>query len=186
MPDPSDVTGLILAGGRSRRFGRDKALADVGGRSFVEYVYDALAAHAGSVLIATGPTQRLYPVPARVVLDGMPDGGPLAGLVAGLDAASTPWLLSAAVDQPYLTAAALRPLLAALRGGADVLVAVDAGGRRQPTCALWRVATAGPAARTALEARQLALRELWEGLEVREVGLERGALRNVNTPGDLG
>ena len=185
MPRSSDVTGLILAGGASRRFGRDKALADVGGRSFVEYVFEALDAHADRMLIATGPTYRPYPVSARAVLDPVPDGGPLAGLAAGLDEAATPWLLSAAVDLPLLTEAALLPLVADVPEAIDAVVALDAAGRRQPTCALWRVATVRPVVRDHLGAGRLALGALLDRLAVRDVTLDGRALRNVNLPGDL-
>ncbi len=184
MHRPDDVTGLILAGGGSTRFGRDKALAALGGVPFVALVHAALSAHAGAMLVATGAEPRAYPVAARVVLDPVPDGGPLAGLAAGLDACETPWLLSAAVDLPYLTPAALRPLLAAPSDGADVLVATGPDGR-QPTCALWRTRTVGPAVADQFAAGQLALRDLLRRLTVREVSVEGGALRNVNRLADL-
>ena len=184
MHEHADVTGLVLAGGASTRFGTDKALAELGGLPFVALVHAALAAHSGTMLVATGTAPRAYPIAARVVLDAVPDGGPLAGLVAGLDVAETPWLLSAAVDLPYLTPAALRPLLAADADGADVVVAT-ADGRRQPTCALWRVRTVAPVANGQMRAGRLALRALLDRLAVREVTVEGGALRNVNEAGDL-
>lgn len=182
MPTPAETTGLILAGGQSRRYGSDKALAVAGGVPFVRLAYDALAAHAGAVLVATGPTARAYPVPARAVLDGVADGGPLAGLCAGLGAARTPWLLAVAVDLPALTAGALAPLLAADATGADAVVARDGDGRRQPVCALWRVAAVRPVAEAHLASGRLALFTLVDALTVREVGLDAGALRNVNAP----
>ena len=184
MPEPADVTGLILAGGASRRFGADKALAPLAGLPFVALVHAALAAHASAMLVATGAAPRAYPVAARVVLDPVPDAGPLAGLAAGLAVAGTPWLLSAAVDLPYLTPGALRPLLAPDTDGADVVVAT-AQGRRQPTCALWRVRTVAPAVAAHLGARTLSLQALLDRLVVREVEVEGGALRNVNTPDAL-
>lgn len=185
MPEPSDVTGLILAGGTSRRFGEDKALAQLAGVPFVALVHTALAAHASAMLIATGSEPREYPVAARVVLDPVQEAGPLAGLAAGLAAAETPWLLSAAVDLPYLTPAALRPLLAADTDGTDVLVALDADGRRQPTCALWRTRTVAPTVEAHLGQRRLALRGVLDRLAVTAVPVEGGALRNVNAPDDL-
>ena len=177
MHDPADVTGLILAGGRP-----DAALGAVAGVPSVALVHAALAAHAGEVLVATGAGPGAYPVAARLVPRAAPDAGPLAGLVAGLEAAATPWVLSAAVDLPYLTPAALRPLLAAATVGVDALVAVDAAGRRQPTVALWRTRTAAPAARGHLTQR-LALGALLDRLAVREVTVEGGALRRADGPG---
>ena len=185
MHDAADVTALVLAGGRSERFGRDKALAELGGLPFIALVHTAVSAWAERTLVATGAEPRRYPIPAEIVLDPAPDAGPLGGLIAGLDAAETPWLLAAAVDLPYLTPAALRPLLDADADGADVVVAVDGGGRRHPACALWRVRTAAPAARENLRAGRLALHALLDRLAVREAVVEGGALHNVNRPDDL-
>jgi molybdopterin-guanine dinucleotide biosynthesis protein A len=180
------VTGLILAGGRSRRFGSDKALAERDGVPLVVGVHAALAPHTAEVLIATGPAPRRYPVPARVVCDGVPDGGPLAGLAAGLEAARTPWVLAAACDLAGLTADALRPLLAAADDGApDAVVALDGEGRRQPVCTLYRRAPVLPLTTAHLAARRLALHALLDRLAVQEVPLDPAALRNVNAPGDL-
>jgi molybdopterin-guanine dinucleotide biosynthesis protein A len=185
VPTPAETTGLILAGGGSRRFGRDKALADVSGVSFVERVAWALDPLVCETLIATGPTHRLYPVRARVVLDPVPDGGPLAGLVAGLRAATTPFLLAVAVDLPGLTAEALAALVAEMPAGIDAAVAVDAAGRLHPVCALWRVATVEPVASAHLADGVLALHTLVERLAVRRVRLASDVLRNVNAPRDM-
>ena len=185
MPTPAETTGLILAGGRSRRFGRDKALAMQGGRTFVEAVHRALAPHAGRVLIATGPSPRDYPVEAETVLDAVVVGGPLAGLAAGLAAARTPWLLAVAVDLPHLTPDALRPLVAEGQEADAAAVAVDEAGRRQPVCALWRVEAVRPVVREQVARGHLAMHALLDRLDVREVALEVGALRNVNAPEDL-
>lgn len=182
MPTRAETTGLILAGGQSRRYGSDKALAMAGGVPFVRLVCDALAAHAATVLVATGPTARAYPVPARVVTDRVADGGPLAGLCAGLAAAATPWLLAVAVDLPALTADALVPLLAAEVAGVDAVVALDGDGRRQPVCALWRAAVVRPVAERHLATGHLALHTLLGALPVREVALRGGALCNANAP----
>jgi molybdenum cofactor guanylyltransferase len=183
---PDAVTGLILAGGESRRFGRDKALAEVGGVPLVARVYDALALHCAGVLIATGATARAYPVPARVVMDAAPEAGPLGGLAAGLAQAQTPWLLVAACDLAGLTADALVPLLDAATAEADAVVGVDAAGRASPVCALYRVATVRPVATAHLAAGRRALHALLDALPaVMYVTLAPGVLANVNTPADL-
>lgn len=180
----ADVTGLILAGGRSRRFGTDKALARLDGLPLVAHVHAALAPLCTEVLIATGPTARAYPVPARIVLDTVADGGPLAGLLAGLDAMATDWLLVVAADLPFVTSDELRSLVAGAGPSVDAVVAVDARGGRQPVCALYHRRVAAPARRQAARG-QMALRPWLRTVEVREVALSAAALRNVNRPEDL-
>jgi molybdenum cofactor guanylyltransferase len=184
MPAPSAVTGLILAGGQSRRFGSDKALAERDGRPLVARVYDALAPHCMGVLVATGPTLRTYPVPARPVLDVVPDAGPLAGLAAGLAASRTAWLLVAACDLAYLTADALTPLLDAATADADAVVALDGEGRPQPVCALYHTRIAPTVAAHLREGRR-ALFALLDRLTVTAVALPADSLRNANTPDQL-
>ena len=179
---PSDITALILAGGQSRRFGSDKALADVGGLSFVERVFGALEPLASRVLIATGPEPRPYPVRAEIVTDLIPDGGPLAGLGAGLDAARTPWLLAVAVDMPHLTPEALAPLLEAASGDTDAVIAQEPGEKMQPVCGLWRVEAVAPVVREQLARGDLAMFALLDRLRVQGVALDASAIRNVNLP----
>lgn len=190
MPDVGHefVTALILAGGQSRRFGSDKAAAEVDGEAMIRRVYRAAAPHAGSVLVVVDRADRRYDLPGlgRFVEDAAPDAGPLAGLVAGFRAAETSWVLALACDLPFLTPEALRPLLDAPRDDADALVAVDATGRRQPLCALYRVASVCPVADVHLREGRLALRDLLGALTVRTVALDGDALRNVNAPADLG
>lgn len=186
MPRPADITGLILAGGGSRRFGSDKALAEIVGATCVERAAGALTPLVSETLIATGPTARDYPANARVVLDPVADGGPLAGLAAGLRAATTPWLLVVPVDLPFLTAKSLARLLDASNRGPDGVVAVDPDGRIQPATALLRIASALPIALAHLTEGRLALRDLIAALDVKPVRLSAAALRNVNRPSEKG
>ena len=181
--DRADVTGLIVAGGSSRRFGTDKALAVVDGRPLIAHVHAALAPLCHETLVATGPTPRSYPVPGRVVVDPVPDGGPLAGLVAGLSEMRTPWLLAVAADLPHVTVGVLLSLLERA-GEGRVVVAVDAEGRRQPLCAVYP-ASVRDAAVAQLSGADVSMRAVLRRLQVREVPVSDAALRNVNRLADL-
>ena len=193
-PQPDAVTGVVLAGGASRRFGSDKArAAGPDGRPLVAIAADALAPHVARVLVATGARRRAYPVEAEVVVDAVAGAGPLGGLAAALAACHTPWLLTAACDLPALRPSDLRPLLAAVDAGPAVdadpavhaAVAVDADGRPNPTVALWRVAAARPVAEAHLAAGRLALRDLAGALGAVPVALAPAALASANTPAEL-
>lgn len=113
------VTGIVLAGGRSIRFGGDKLGALVDGRSLLERSIDAIAAVCGEVVVVVAPDGgRVPPGPSfravRFVADPEPFGGPLVGTAAGLGAATGEIALVAGGDMPWLEPAVLRLLVAAL------------------------------------------------------------------------
>ena len=184
---PESVAALLLAGGQSRRFGSDKAAAEVDGEAMIRRVYRAAAPHVDTVLVAVDHAERRYdlPGPAAYVVDAVPNAGPLAGLVAGLRAADAPWLLALACDLPFLTPDALVPLLRAPRGACEAVVAVDGSERLQPLCALYQVDAIRPVAERYLEEGRRALHALLDVLTVETVALSDEVLRNVNAPSDL-
>lgn len=146
MPDPRQVTGLILAGGRGTRMqGLDKGLQERDGAALAVHVLRRLAPQVGSVLINANRNLAAYEaMGARVVTDSWPDHpGPLAGFLAGLEQCSTPLLLAVPCDVPTLSLDLAARLHAALAGGeAELAVAAtreDGEPRLQPTFCLMRV-----------------------------------------------
>ncbi len=183
-----DVTALVLAGGKSTRFGADKARYAVGGQPMIARVLEAAAAVAAEVRISVGQEGAPLPEPARRVrrvIDHYRDAGPLAGLHAGLHAATTPWLLVVACDLPFLTADVLRILLASRAPEADAVVARAPDGRLHPLCACYHARTL-PVAEAQLQAGRLAMHAFLDRLQkLRLVDLPEQPLRNINTPSDL-
>jgi molybdopterin-guanine dinucleotide biosynthesis protein A len=140
---------VVLAGGGSRRLGRDKLAEDLDGRPVLRALLDGVRAVAPDAeVVVVGPPGRAV-AGAIVVREDPPGGGPVAGLAAGLAADVGRELRDGdlvavlAGDQPF-GAAALPVLSAACDppdGAADGAVAVDADGRDQPLLAVYR---AGP------------------------------------------
>ena len=123
------VTGIILAGGRSVRLGRDKALVLVGGRPMIARVADALRPVTDEILVVGRAEDELAGVidgPVRYVPDEAPDGGPLAGIMSGLAASSGGSSLVVGCDMPFLDPAMLRALAAQL-GDYDAVAPVVRG-----------------------------------------------------------
>lgn len=123
------VTGIVLAGGRSSRFGSDKLQAELDGRSLLQHAVDAVASIVADVVVVCAPEdERSLPtadIPVRRVVDPEPYGGPLLGLRAGLEVAAEPIVLVAGGDMPSMHPAVLgllvRTLLAGEGTGAAVL-----------------------------------------------------------------
>jgi molybdenum cofactor guanylyltransferase len=166
------LTGVLLVGGRSRRFGSPKALAVFEGETFAERAWRLLD-EACDERIAAGRADGL---PFETVDDAVEGGGPLAGIVAALRAARNDVAVVIAVDTPLLTVAALHALADACRDAA-----VPPG--HPLPCALARRTLA--VLEDALARGDLALRAVFERLETATVELDEGLLANVNEPEDL-
>jgi molybdenum cofactor guanylyltransferase len=119
------VAGIVLAGGHGRRFGGDKLQVPVGGRPILYRAIEAIGAVAevaagGEIIVVVGPGTAVpslpegLTVPVRVARDRRPDGGPLVGLLAGLEAAAAPSAILVAGDMPLLVAPVLSRMVAEL------------------------------------------------------------------------
>jgi len=158
----SDCTGLVLAGGESRRMGVDKPGLDFGGTTLLERVLGRLQGVFPRVVVSVRTPRADVAVPQ--VCDAHPAGGPLAGLCAGLAAASTPWVFAVAADMPFMHPAMIRKL-ATRREGYQAVVPMI-GGFPQPLAAYYAT-NALSVVRTLLDAPgRHSLRALMEQLRV--------------------
>jgi molybdopterin-guanine dinucleotide biosynthesis protein A len=137
----ADVTGLVFAGGEGRRMGgRDKGLVPFRGRPLVESVIERLSPQVGQLLVSANRNRDAYAATGHPIIADTLEGyaGPLAGLLAGLDACNTPLLATAPCDAPLLPL----DLVARLRTEMDAcdapVVVARTGGRLQPTFMLCR------------------------------------------------
>ncbi len=134
-----DATLVVLAGGRGERMGQPKALLRVGDITLVEWIVRRLAPSFAEVLVA-GASDA--PAPARAVADAREHAGPLAGIEAGIAAASHDDVVVVACDTPRASARLAGLLLDRSRGHHAAVPRV--AGRVQPTCAAYRRAALAP------------------------------------------
>lgn len=184
------IAGLVLAGGRSTRFGSEKAIASLNGRTLMEWALDALRPHCGAVAVsarltsgAAGLASRLG-VPIVEDAAGAPDG-PLAGIAAGLRWASArgaEHLATLPCDMPHAPAD-LIPRLAGARGEAFAAFATTAEGPH-PLCAVWSVDLLG-ALESELARGHPAVRRFLGDIGAVAIPFEdAAAFANLNRPGD--
>lgn len=177
---------LVLAGGRGARLGgRDKAALTVAGRPLLDRVLDAAPVLGGRVVVV-GDT--VVPDGVLRTLEDPPDGGPVAGIAAGLAAlgAGAPWVAVVAVDQPG-AAAALEALVGAVAEvGVDVdaVSHEDAEGHRQWLLALYRREALEGALTGLGEARHTSVRRLVADLRWRTVTAGAEHVGDVDTWAD--
>ena len=96
------VSGVILAGGASRRMGRDKAFLEFGGEPLIARIAERLRAVVDEVIIAANDTARYAAFADRCVPDVHPGIGTLGGIHAGLGAAAHQLAVIVACDMPFL------------------------------------------------------------------------------------
>lgn len=176
------VSAVITAGGQSSRFGTDKALARLHGRTLLEHVAASLEECKNRLLIA--PAGKYALSGWTVIPDLRPGQGPLAGLETALTHAPPGWVAFAGADMPFLTPEYWQTLAQARTPEALAVQAVNAGGRPQPLAALYHTDLLGRVTEL-LDGgeRRLRVAALPERA-IQVTGLD-GWLRNVNTPADL-
>ncbi|MFA5956770.1 molybdenum cofactor guanylyltransferase MobA [Hyphomicrobium sp.] len=192
------ILGVILAGGRSRRFGGgDKALADLNGQSILSRVIARFRPQVGRlVLNVNGDAARFAAYGIETISDReSPELGPLSGLLAAMDYAAehTPGMTviaTVSADAPFVPDDLVARLDAVRNGGVAI---AESAGRRHPTIGLWpmnaRPAVADALARQALSANRLAndLNAVAVAFAMRDIdGCEIDPFFNINTRDDLG
>ena len=188
------VTGIILAGGLSRRLGRDKAVEPIKGQPLVGRVMDALSGIADELVVVVNTPQRGRELPLRdsavVAVDIYPNAGSLGGIFTGLSSASNQWGIVVACDMPFLNLDLLSYLLS-FRESHDAVVPV-LDGRPEPTHAAYsKVCLSAIEAR--LEANDLKIARFFDDVRVKyvsqrrveEIDPRRRSFFNVNTEEDL-
>ncbi len=186
-PTREAITGLILAGGRGQRLGGvDKGLQHWRGMPLVDHALARLAPQVREVLVSANRNAADYAARGvRVLADASDDfPGPLAGILAGLRASSTPWLAVVPCDSPRLPVDLFARLAAAV---GDACGAVVLRERLEPVCCLLSTALADDLARYLAEGGRKV--EGWVARHAVPVKFDRPedaeAFANVNTPGDL-
>jgi molybdopterin-guanine dinucleotide biosynthesis protein A len=167
----AELTGLLLLGGASSRFGSPKALARLHGETLAERGWRTLG-EACDHRIAIGKITDDLHLPFPVLDDGSDVRAPIVGLISGLRAASTDICVALPVDCPLVTAAMLLELAEGCRDVARFQRGPLPGAFRRRTLAT-------------LESGELAIHRIISTLDVAVVEADPARLVNVNTPQEL-
>jgi molybdenum cofactor guanylyltransferase len=174
VANPS-LTGVLLVGGASRRFGAPKALALLGDETLATRVWRTLGECCGE-RIAVGKRGDALDLPFPVVDDGTDVRAPIAGVIAGVANARGDVCVICPVDTPLVTAEGLRALADACADAAIPQTGPLPGAYRK---------SALPVLERRLAEGRLALRDALDDLDTRIVELDPAQLLNVNTEADL-
>lgn len=188
-----NVSGLLIAGGKSRRMGQDKRFLRVGGLSVFDRTRTLLMGiFSETIVVLAEPIPSLDVHGCQVAYDAIPDAGSLGGLYTGLTVASQPKVFAVACDMPFLDAKVIR-FMASFDETADVVVA-ELGGRFQPMHAVYSKRCA-QFLKTMAERQDLKIQNLFQKEELRvdvvgaeqfsSLGIGLRSFSNINTPEDL-
>jgi molybdopterin-guanine dinucleotide biosynthesis protein A len=189
----TQIGGIVLCGGQSRRMGRPKAWLPFGNELLLPRIVRLLGEAVAPVAVVAAPGQDvpLLPSEIEIIRDPQRGRGPLQGLAAGLEAlrSRVDAAYVSSCDVPFLRPAFVRRLLSLL--GDFAICVPEVGGYRHPLAAVYRMGVADTAARLLAEGR-LRPALLFEVLPTRIVHPEELAgvdptfqsLRNVNAPAD--
>jgi len=179
--------GLVLAGGESRRMGRDKAALQFHGRSQVDWAFELLSRHCERVFVSVRPGQLAEPNRAAypAIVDRHDGAGPIAGIAAAQhDYPAVAWLV-VACDLPFLGDATIEALIAAR--GAHPVTAFRSShdGLPEPLCAIYEPVTHAGIEDAIASGRNCPRKFIiGSGVPLLEQP-DPAALDNVNTPDDF-
>jgi molybdopterin-guanine dinucleotide biosynthesis protein A len=189
-----DATAVILAGGMSRRLGRNKALEPFEGEPLIQRVISRMRQVGESLVVVVNDAERAaelgLPGDVAAEVDRYPGMGSLGGILTGLVTAPTEWSAFCACDMPFLNPHLYRHLLS-LRDGYDAVVPV-VDGRPEPTHAVYSRACIGPI-RERITAQDLKISSFFGEVrvklvpeeEIRSLDPDLLSFFNINTQQDL-
>ncbi len=192
------LAAFVLAGGKSSRMGRDKALLELAGEPLIVRTVRTASAVASDNVRVVGGAQRFVHLALRTIEDDAPDRGPLGGIATALRATAAEWNLILACDLPYLTRDWLEFLATRAGKAVDATDAVVPATRHQnyePLCAVYRKSCAAEAA-SAVAAGRLRVQDFVAALhtagrmepvepaEWKRFDSTGRLFKNMNEPGD--
>ncbi len=177
------LTGVLLLGGRSRRFGSDKTRALLSGMPLAGHAHRALSEVCSLVLLSVSKHSSPGELSGRLLLDDIPDRGPLGGILTAFSVSKEPYLVVLAADLPRIRPATLSHMVMRFESG--VLVARnEQSGRVQPLCSIWSREVSGQLAEY-LEVGHRSVLGFLDGVETQVFDLRPEELININRPDDL-
>ena len=187
------ASAAILAGGQSRRMGRDKALVEIGGRPMLALVIERIRPLFDDLFIAGGDEKIYGAFGIPVHRDVRPGSGSLGGIYTALVKAAHPVVFCVACDMPFVNPDLVTFLLGEMEKDPFQAVVPTVDGEEEPLCAVYS-RSALPVIERDLDAGVRRIKSTLASLEVRAVGADEMrpfdpellTFFNINTPVDLG
>tara|TARA_R110002049_G_scaffold248695_11_gene423188 strand:- start:407 stop:991 length:585 start_codon:yes stop_codon:yes gene_type:complete len=136
MIDKKDITGIILAGGKSSRMGTDKSFLSLKGKPFVQYSIDALKPLVSEIIIVSD-NEAYNGFGLKRVNDIIKNAGPVSGIYSGLEASTTEYNLILSCDIPLINSEILEKLINAIDDCSEI-IQIESNCKTMPLIALYK------------------------------------------------
>ncbi|SDO12557.1 molybdenum cofactor guanylyltransferase [Alkalicoccus daliensis] len=158
-----EITGVILAGGKSSRMGENKALLPLGNKSAVEHVVDKIRPQAEELLLISNEPEVFSYLEINTAADLRPFEGPLAGIEAAMTAVDSEWYLIAACDMPLIQKSVIEYLCNVSNKTQSNAVIPEIQGKQHPLLALYH-RDCLPAISAVLDAQKRAIKSMLDSV----------------------
>ncbi len=180
------LTGIILAGGKSRRMGKDKGLIIFKGKPFIKYIIEALQPLVNEIVIVSDDEAYDVFMETTRIPDRIPASGPLGGIYTGLDYIKTPYAIVLSCDIPKIKTDSLEKLTRHITIENDV-VQYEYDGETMPLIAVYKK-ECKITCLSLLEKDKRRVRSLIDELQVKTIQVPesiKDQVININTPEEL-
>ena len=181
----NDITGIILAGGKSSRIGSDKGFLSLNGATFISHIIKAIKPFVNDIIIVSNNSDYdVYKL--KRVADIIEDAGPLAGLYSGLNESETEYNLVLSCDVPLINGAVLNKLIKGFDAEKDI-IQLKSKNRTMPLIAIYKKQCLHHCQDLLLKGERR-LRTAVEQLNTKTIELESELdpyVRNINTTLEL-
>ncbi|MDO5969088.1 molybdenum cofactor guanylyltransferase [Flavivirga aquimarina] len=185
MIDKRDITGIILAGGKSSRMGTDKGFLMLNEKPFIQHSIDALKPLVSDIIIVSDNTDY-DTLGFKRITDTIKDAGPVAGICSGLEASNTHYNLILSCDIPLIKTEVLEKLITNIDTDSDI-IQIESNGKTMPLIALYKK-QCGRVFNSLLEKDERRLRIAVNQCRVKNISLDHTDYKttmNVNTKEEL-
>lgn len=186
MIPKENITGIVLAGGKSSRMGKDKGMIPFHGSTFIERIIKTVAPFVSELIISAndpGYAELGY----SQIRDLVPEKGPLGGIISAGGSCRTKYMLVVSCDLPMLQPGVISSIINQAGQGYEAIVPLHSG-KAEPLCALYSVSVL-PIFKKQIEEDDLKMRNILKKILVHYVDipghLGGNSFLNVNTPEEL-
>lgn len=191
MLDKGEITGIVLAGGKSSRMGKDKAMCNFRDKPLVEYAIEALEPFCGEILLSTNLTGGYEKYGFALVNDDLKEIGPMGGIYSCLKKSKTKHNFVLSCDTPFIGKDLVKFIIDNISNDFDIVAPIHQNSLLEPLCAYYNISVL-PELKTFIERRDFKLMGLLKSLRLKQLVIDNNLgfynqklFNNLNTSEDL-